>query len=187
MIQCRSILGPVLWAAAICPALAGSAHFPITPEQIAATVTRSGMQVTPDQVGLLADVVASVAQPALKVKSIQQTGDHRLIARMECATPDQCLPFMVALRINQGQGPQLISSAEQSLAPGNAPSKFTAPLVRAGAPAILLLDGTHVHITLSVICLENGALGQTVRAATPDRRMFYTAQVTGDRLLRGRL
>ena len=50
---------------------------------------------------------------------------------------------------------------------------------------ILLLEGTHVHITLPVICLENGAMGQIIHVSSPDRRQFYTAQVARRRIAAG--
>jgi flagella basal body P-ring formation protein FlgA len=59
--------------------------------------------------------------------------------------------------------------------------------VRAGSPATLLLEGAHVHISLSVVCLESGAVGQTIRASSPDHRQVYKAQVVRDGVLEGRL
>jgi hypothetical protein len=51
-------------------------------------------------------------------------------------------------------------------------------VVRAGRPATLLLDGAHVHIRIAVVCLENGAAGQTIRVASKDHRQTYTAKVS---------
>lgn len=178
----RSILLPLLWAAAVLPAVAAG-RYPITPGEIAATITSSGLPVSASEVAPLADVVASVAQPALLVKSIERTQDHRLIARIECAHPGQCLPFLVAVDTGGANS----SLAATALAADKPPAKPPAILVRAGSSAILLLEGPHVHISLSVICLENGTMGQLVRAASPDRHQFYTVQVVGDRILRGNL
>lgn len=182
MIRCRPVLIAFVCGAAALSARAGTGPYPITQEQIAAAVTGSGMRVSPDQVSLLADVVSSTARPTLRVQSIQPAGENRVIARMECAQAGQCLPFIVALR------PDTI--AIPAAAPDQAPSRQqpNAPdLVRAGSSALLLLDGDHVHISLSVRCLENGKLGQTIRATSLDRHQFFMAQVVGDRILRGRL
>lgn len=181
MIPRGPILLSVLWVAAVLPALAGTAHYPITQEQIAAALTSGGMQVSPDQVSLLSHVVARVAQPALRLKSIQPEANNGMVARIECANPAQCLPFMVALHVN---GVALSSAAQEQ---GTGQSDPSAILVHAGASAILLLDGAHVHISVPVICLENGGLGKTIRASSPDRHQFYTVQVAGERVLRGRL
>lgn len=179
MIPRRRILLSVLWVAAVLPALAGSAHYPITQVQIAAAISSGGMQVSPDQISLLSHVVARVAQPALKLKSIQPEANNGMVARIECADPSQCVPFMVALHVSNG----VLSAAAQEPDPGQSNTL----LVHAGATAVLLLDGAHVHICIPVICLGNGTLGQTIRATSPDRHQFYTVQVAGERILRGRL
>ncbi len=59
--------------------------------------------------------------------------------------------------------------------------------VRAGTTAILLLDGGHVHIRLTVICLESGAAGQTIRVSGKVNRLVYVAEVGSDGILRGKL
>jgi flagella basal body P-ring formation protein FlgA len=60
-------------------------------------------------------------------------------------------------------------------------------VVKAGSPATLLLDGDHVHIRLSVICLQNGITGQTIRATSKDHTVVYTAEVVDGGVLKGRL
>ena len=60
-------------------------------------------------------------------------------------------------------------------------------VVRAGSPAVLLLDSDHVHIRLSVICLENGSTGQKIRVESKDPRQTYVAEVIDGGILRGSL
>lgn len=172
---------PILafWLVGTIPALAGGGHYPITRDQVAAAVTGGGLPVSADDVSLLADVVSRVDHPILKLKSIEPAPDHQVMARLECADSAQCLPFVVLLRVNDGAASPLEFSPKSA-----APS---APLVHAGSSATLQLEGAHVHITLPVICLENGTLGQVIRAANPDRHQFYMVVVVGDRLLRGSL
>ena len=179
MLRHRSFLLSLVCAAAALPVPAAAPQYHLTAEQVAAAVSGAGVQVTPEQVSLLADVVASAPQPALKVKSIEPTGSDRAVARIECADSRQCLPFFVALQIGADQVRTALPGGQHS---GSSPN-----FVRSGERVILLLEGTHVHITLPVICLENGAVGQTIHVSSPDRRQFYTAQVAGDGLLRGRL
>ena len=59
--------------------------------------------------------------------------------------------------------------------------------IKQGAPAILLLDGEHVHVTLSVICLESGTPGQKIRVTTGDRKQIYLAEVVDANRLKGTL
>jgi hypothetical protein len=183
MKQPRSILFLMFAACAVLPAATASMRYAITAERIAEAVSMTGAQVVPEQVILPATIVASVPYPRLSVKSIDRTGDERATARLECAIPEQCLPFIVTLRMTAD--PSVESSHGRSTA--ILQSKASPPAVRAGSPATLLLEGAHVHITISVICLESGAPGKTIRATDRDRRQVYTAQVVRDGLLEGRL
>jgi hypothetical protein len=50
-----------------------------------------------------------------------------------------------------------------------------------------MLDSDRVHIRLSVICLESGVPGQTIRVTGKDRKLVYRAEVIDGSLLKGRL
>jgi hypothetical protein len=186
MIPRRFILILALCAAAVLPAAAESGRYAITSGQVAAAVTSDGMPVSPNQVTLPAEIVASVPDPVLKVKSIDLSGERRAQVRVECAIPRQCLPFIATLDFDTRltTDPVPLSSRGRSSAQTQQPSPA---VVRAGAPATLLLEGTHVHITLPVICVESGAIGQTIRARSPDHRQVYTVQVVREGVLEGQL
>lgn len=179
----RPLLLGVIAVAASLPGMAAS-RASITPADVAAAVNRFGIPAAPGQVFLPADAVANSAHPLLRVESVQRWGGGQLMARLSCTNPGECVPFFAELRAN-GEPAQVSSQPVQMTATQRAPMQ--ASLVHAGMPATLLLDGDHVHIRLTVICLQNGAAGQIVRATDKERRMFYTARVTDDGLLRGRL
>jgi hypothetical protein len=182
----KAILSCMIVSAAAYPAVAAQGQFAISTEQIAATVSRMGVQISPQQVTLLTDVVATKQFPLLKVRSIERWDDQRMMARMECRNQGECLPFFVGLRVNQGDAIQ--ASGGSSQAYGTAPSlPSRAFVVRSGSPATLLLDSDRVHIRLSVICLQNGAPGQMIRVTGKDRKLVFTAQVIDGNLLKGRL
>jgi hypothetical protein len=180
----KPILVCALGAAAALPATAAAGRYPITTAQIAAAVSTTGVYVLPAQVVLPVTIVASVSNPQLKVKSIGPGNDDRTLARLECANPEQCLPFIVTLRTASGAASP---SSSVNAPPAAAATKPSAPVVRAGAPATLLLEGLHVHISLAAICLESGAVGQTIRAASSDRKQVYTVRVVREGVLEGHL
>jgi len=177
-----TILSWALCSAVANPAAAASARHTLTAEQIAAAVSSNGTPIAADQVTFFTNVVASVADPQLKVKSIDPAGDRRVIARLECARPEQCLPFLVTLRT--GGSADAVTPQVHVAAVSNAKP---APLVRSGSAATLRLEGPHTHISLTVFCLENGVEGQIIRAATHDRHQVFSVQVKGDGTLEGRL
>lgn len=182
-----SILIAGLMAVSALPVLAGSGRYRITAEQVAATISSGGLHIAPNQVSMMAEILSSVSDPTLTVKSIDRAGDQRAVARLECADSQQCLPFMVALQISPSNNAEFL--AVTTRAPQLSPSRPrpAAILVHAGSHAVLLLEGAHVHVRLSVICMENGSQGQTVRVSTPDRHTFFTAHVAQEGTLEGRL
>src|ERR1700679_724312 len=182
----KVILSCMIVGAAALPAVAAPGHYAISAEQIAATMSRMGMTILPEQVTLLTEVVATRVAPVLKVRSIERWDDQRMMARMECQNQDECLPFFVGLRVNQGDATQTHGRSSQAYSAGpTLPSK--AFVVRSGSPATLLLDSDRVHIRLSVICLQNGAPGQLSRVTGKDRKLGFTAQVIDGGLLKGKL
>jgi len=188
MTRVRSILSWMTVAVVASPALAAPAHYPISTEQIAAAMERTGMQVAPDQVTLLAEISASTTDPRLTVRAVESWGNHRVKARIECESSDQCLPFYVSLNMAPDAAAQAAAAVAQTYLPkASAASSAKHFVVRSGNPATLLLDGERVHIRLSVICLESGALGQTIRVTDRDRKTVFRAQVVDDGLLKGRL
>jgi len=183
------LLGLLLVVAGL-PAGAGTGRYAISTEQIAATVSRYGIEIAPDHVRLLSGVMATTAAPRLTVRSINSWGNERLMARLECASREECLPFFVGLEIarDSGAGAPVRSTTEE----GTGPQSSATParkdnVLRKGSPATLQLDGERVHIRISVICLENGAPGQVIRVTGKDHRLVYTAKVLDGSLLQGRL
>ncbi|MFP5230529.1 MAG: flagella basal body P-ring formation protein FlgA [Acidobacteriota bacterium] len=169
------------------PAWAASPRYAITPEQIAGAMAAMGMQVSSAQLTMITAPVASVAEPELRVQSMQRWPGDRVVARLDCATREQCLPFFVSIRMGKDAGTQgamvnTTVSAPQVARATSAP----AMAVRAGSRATLYMDGDHVHIRVAVVCLQSGAVGQTVRAEGPDHEQSYLAQVVGNGVLKGR-
>ena len=42
-----------------------------------------------------------------------------------------------------------------------------------------MLDGEYIHMTLPVLCLQNGGRGQQVRVISKETKKRYVARVTG--------
>lgn len=64
------------------------------------------------------------------------------------------------------------------------PSPRGHPLAQAGKPANLMVEGDGFRISLPVVCLERGMLGQKIRAVdSSSHRVFWAEVVGADRLL----
>ena len=167
----------------------GAARAPITAAEVAAAISEAGMAITAEQVTLLTDITSATASPSLKVDLIEPWGDHRMKVRLDCASGQECMPFFVAVRCAQQlaaePGTTAMNHSPAPAAPARVDPKSI--LMHTGAPATLFLEGGRVHIRLAVICLENGALGQTIRVASRDHRQTYVATIVDEEVLRASL
>jgi hypothetical protein len=183
------IPGVSLLVAMAVPATAAPGRVLITTDQVAATISAAAMIVSPEQVTLLTEVVAKSNTPSLRVESIEPWGSHRIKVRIGCSDQDECLPFYVAVHFDQENGAKLAGSHSDGSSsinsrPSQGPQSF---VVRAGSRAVLLIDGGHVHVRLNVVCLENGATGQSIRVECKDPKQTYIARVVNGGVLRGSL
>jgi hypothetical protein len=176
----------ILAAAAAMPAAAATAaaREPISTAQVAGAISNAGVNISAQQVTLLADVAATTPDPTLVMESMERWGDHRMKVRMNCANAE-CVPFYVA--IQWGQTEPIPAAFANRAATGAVTAKVApgAVVLRAGSTAILMLEGDHVHIQLPVVCLESGAVGQTIRVASRDHKQTFVAQVGDATLLKG--
>ena len=193
MTRFNLILACIVLAIVPRPVLASAPRYSISAEQVAVAVGRIGVRVSPSQITVLADVVATTPAPVLQVRSLERLDADRFMVRLECVNEDSCLPFMTSIQVDEDEATKLASiSSRECLRCGAAsePAQQPGPgtvVVRSGSSAILELEGQHIHIRIPVICLQNGAAGQTIRATDKDHRRVYAAQVIDIGILRGRL
>lgn len=186
MKQTKNIVLWMMAVAAASSALAAGPRYSISTQQVAAAIRSTGVVVAPEQVALLANVVASTPAPHLVVRSMQRLGNEKMMARIECEDSEQCLAFFVNLKIDAAAAGQFVPSIVSSPAINPATSSRNI-VIRGGTPATLMLEGERIHIRIPVICLENGTKGQMIRATDRDRKRVFRAQVVDGGLLQGRL
>ena len=188
MTRYKAILSSMILAAAASTASAATGHYAISKEEIAATMGRFGMQISPAQVTLLSDVVATNPAPRLTVRSIQAWGSQRMMARLECESQGTVLAFFCQTSDGKWRrctDRRSVSKPATSFIPAQRASRNY--VVRSGAPATLQLDSERVHIRISVVCLENGAAGQTIRVTAKIVSLVFIGEVIDGGHLQGRL
>ena len=103
-----------------------------------------------------------------------------------CTSRAACENFLV--RVSLPQPPAAMDRVSGSLAPNSSEPSFSLYrdrvrnnplLVARGQPAILQLEGASIHISLPVICLQSGGLGEQVRAREARGGRSFSAKVTG--------
>lgn len=180
---------------AVCVPVLGQTHartqspqrFPISAQLVAQAISGTGVPVQESQVSLLANVVSSVPDPALEIREAETFADHangQSRVKLACTQPGVCVPFyvVVSLPSSAASGKPL----EQAMtAPPPQLKSSGAVTMRAGTHARLLIDDGRMHIEISVIALESGAVGHRIRVASPDHKQFYEAEVVSANVLKG--
>ena len=175
------VLTSVLWL--VFPAWPATLRYAVTTATVAEALNRAGARVEERDVVLMANVVASTPNPLLRLRSFEEKDGHSVVARFDCESTHECLPFLVTVLVDsRATAVKTKTPLLPRISPLNSPVLF-----RAGSTTTLQLDGEHVHITLPVICLENGIQGKIIRVTDRNRRMVYRAEVVNDGLLKARL
>ena len=160
---------------------AASSRSTISPAHVAEAITQAGMNVRADQVEILSAVGSAHSDARLDVVRIARLNKDSLKVRMRCETNSECLPFYVLLH---GKTTEEISGLKRLLEKAPAAPKATRPVVRGGESATLIVQTRDMQMTLPVICLQNGRLGERIKVASPDRKRTFNAEVVKAGLVR---
>jgi Chaperone for flagella basal body P-ring formation len=167
-----AIITALLLAGIVTPVRAAdNSRTPISRDWILGVLDASGINITPDQMEQLSSVTAAGPNPRLKVVSVEVLDGESDKVRLQCEQPNTCLPFYVLLHWGQPGSRQDGRTTQPALHPENM-------LVRSGKAAILVFEGDFLRMTLPVMCLQNGGLGQQVRVLNKETKKTYWARVT---------
>jgi hypothetical protein len=173
-------------------------RYALTAAQVARAVTRTfserRIEITDEQVTLLAKVVATDPDPVLDISSVAPLGDRRSAGHSEafskiklvCRLPGTCLPFYAIVSWPAETAGRATAALSASPAVASVVLKPNSEItMRAGTHATLVMDDNRSHIQLAVISLENGIAGHRIRVASPDRKQVYVAEIVSANLLKG--
>jgi hypothetical protein len=179
----RQLLIAPLFSTLIAAAVTALAVTPLLPQQVARVVSENGNRVSPRQIRFLSTVTSRHEDPVLDLVSICPWGSHAMKARLACRDHSECLPFFVAVEVDNPNIERKASGPHQErLLARRAP-----PILRVGTEATLMLRSESLQIAVPVICLENGEVGRSIRVTTLDRRRIYKAEVVSAKLLKGEI
>jgi hypothetical protein len=128
----------------------------------------------------------SASAPPLRVEAARWDRQrNHLEFVIACVHEKTCGRFLAVADLpDAGPHPENFLPGPRPRANAGAPPPI---LARAGSAAMMNMEDGRIHIELRVICLQPGALGQTIRAREADGLRIYRAQVTGAGTLRARL
>jgi hypothetical protein len=147
----------------------------ITPLQMTAALTTSGLHVTSEQLQPLSIMTATQANPKLTATKIESLDANTTKVRLQCERTDVCLPFYVLVHWPEaGKAKEALSGTAS-----HARILLEPLMVRNGKDATLIFEGQNMRMTMPVRCLQNGVRGQHIRVITKDRKKVFLARVTG--------
>jgi len=149
-------------------------------QSVVQALERAGVVVSPEQIVFLAGVRSSL-NAGVRVVSVTDAGDGSVKVKLRCRDNRECLPFYVLVQGIQGGD---MNTAKIAAVPAGASGPLSA-VVRGGDRAILTLERADSRMRFPVICLQSGVRGQTIRAASPDHKNFYDAEVVAAGMLKG--
>jgi len=152
---------------------------PISRERILGALHSSGIQIVPGQMEQLSEMTAAEPNPPLRVISVDTMDGESDKVLLRCEHAGACLPFYVLVHWGQAGERAAARSGRPDGSSTQPGSRAENLLVRSGKIVTLMLDGNYIHMTLPVLCLQNGERGQRVRVISKDTKKRYVARVTG--------
>jgi len=176
----------VLAFASVMPAAVSQTGVAGTVSSVQGTVdalARAGIVVGPYQVEFLSGIRSARESANVRVVSVTSSSSGTAKVKMRCQDNRECLPFYVL--VHQIDGVKL-GSSRAAVVPETTPVS-PKNVIRSGDHATLVLETPDARMSFPVICLQSGVRGQRIRAASPDRRQFYYAEVVAPGMLKGSL
>ncbi len=170
-------------------------RFSVTSEQVVAAMQGHAWSIEGVHVTLPTTITTAVADPKLGIETASMLNTHEARLRVVCRVPAACLPFFATAvwpESAESLSPPLNRNAEGAsrkpvIQTADSGGESSADRMRAGASVTLRLEGERVHIEMQVVCLQGGAVGEKIRAATRDRKQTYVAEIVSSTLLKGSL
>jgi hypothetical protein len=118
------------------------------------------------------------AQARLHLARVSPLGNGRRLLRFECEFRRQCLPFEVVLDVPGRRDDELVQpDTRGSAVPPPRRCPPLAPVVRPGQRVQLMEESSGLRLTVPVVCLQPGALGQKIRVRNLATRRVVVARV----------
>lgn len=155
----------------------------VSAQRVADAMASAGLAVSPNQIELLSGVSTARESASLRVVSVTHRTGGTVKVELRCHDNYECLPFYVLVHGLDGVKEGHSKTAAVSAAAARSPKD----MIRGGDHAILIVETPDSRMKFPVICLQSGVLGQRIRAASPDRKQLYEAEVVAAGILKGKL
>jgi hypothetical protein len=154
---------------------------PITPAMLVSALAKQDASLAGADISVPAGVVARAGAPDFVVLSVEAApgANSRYWVKIGCRNAGECLPFFASVVSDK----PLTCGERQPVAGRVVPAQ--APAIHAGDHATLVIRRERSVIELSVVALESGATGQSIRVATPDYKQVFHGHVVSPTQIEG--
>lgn len=151
----------------------------LTREQVVAAARQTGVALSLEQVSLTAGLTASGPSTSLQIEGVEEEGSLKLRLRLRCTGEASCFPFLSTISFPDVPSAHLAEKIFRSSFSPSLPTRTTAVVtVRPGQRMHLLLQSTHMQISLPVISIDAGSAGSEVRVSSLDRKQLFRGVVS---------
>ena len=159
----------------------------LTARPIVEALHNAGVKANAGEIEFVGSVPASDTDAVLRVTGFRTLSTGTIWVRLVCRRPQDCLPFFILLHpAEKGIVPSLSVLPDSKTQSASIQKARTPCLVRAGSRATLLLKSGPASIRTSVICLESGERGASIRVRNLATKRVLAAQVVDRGLVEAR-
>jgi hypothetical protein len=181
MRMARSILTAVLIVTGIACAAGASPRWiwQVERDDVSSVIARAvNSKIETRDVEMPGEPQALVPHPELQIEGWRQARPPAKIEfRLRCSKRSQCGAFLARVNLSPAQRREF-ASAKPSPPNGRARSAVLA-LARQGRPARMAWQGNGIRLSIPVMCLQTGGLGDRIRVRDRNGRSFFVARVIG--------
>jgi len=156
----------------------------VTEDDVVRCMMRGGYSVQVKQVSMPSTIPAKIERPDLELMKIEPASAAQSRVLLRCAVRSACIPFY-AMVTGLASEKKVGGFVNESATSNNRTAE--PPFMKRGETATLELVSRQMLITLPVICLQNGRIGERIRVTSSDRKVSYVGEIVRKGLLRSSL
>jgi hypothetical protein len=160
-------------------------------EAVVKALLQRGVKIDAGQVSLLSNITATAPNPTFDVRSIATLDNRssgqaggRSAVKLVCHEPSACLPFY-AIVLWTAPAAEYVAGASPSTSSDVQKNSVVPNVMHAGVNATMLMEDDRASIQMSVVSLESGPAGRTIRVQSPDRKRTYLAEIVSANTVKG--
>ncbi|MBI3476211.1 MAG: flagella basal body P-ring formation protein FlgA [Acidobacteria bacterium] len=159
----------------------------LTARPIVEALHNAGVEAKAGEIEFVGSVPASDTDAVLRVTGWRKLNTGTVWVRLVCRRAQDCLPFFILLHpAEKGIVPSFSILPDSKTQSGSIRKTLSPSLIRAGSRATLLLKSGPASIRTSVICLESGERGASIRVRNVATKRILAAQIVGRGLVEAR-